>query len=157
MTSLFASELRTAIGLPMFIRKTALAKRYLSYQRPNPKAVQSFSMAMNCGAVSRYLSQIESSTKKYLENFTTQGLPEPSYEAGDGLDPRKPPPKEIIAFRNAAIEAADELHHLLLGPQGLLLSSPGDVSATCRLCCPVLTIFLSNTCCSVCSTFTGIT
>ena len=83
---------------------------------------------MASGTVSQYLSQIEENTKKYLEYFKSRGLPEPSYDAGDGLDPRQPPPSDIVASRDAAIEAADELHHLLLGPLGLLLSSPGDVS-----------------------------
>ena len=82
--------------------------------------------AMASGSVSQLLSQIENNTKKYLEYFASRDLPEPSYDAGDGLDPRQPPPNDIIAIRDAAIEAADELHHLLLGPLGLLLSSPGD-------------------------------
>ena len=84
-------------------------------------------MANGSRSVSQYLSQIESNAKKYLEYFESRGLPEPSFDAGDGLDPRQPPPSEVIAVRDAAIEAADELHHLLLGPLGLLLSSPGDV------------------------------
>lgn len=82
---------------------------------------------MASSSVSQYLSQVEINTKKYLEYFAVRDLPEPSYDAGDGLDTRQPPPNEIIAFRDAAIEAADELHHLLLGPLGLILSSPGDV------------------------------
>ena len=78
-------------------------------------------------SVTQYLSQIETNTKKYLEYFTSQGLPEPSFEKGDGLNPELPLPSHIIAVRDAAVEAADELHHLFLGPLGLLLSSPGDV------------------------------
>ncbi|KAK7701460.1 hypothetical protein SLS64_010204 [Diaporthe eres] len=35
-------------------------------------------------------------------------------------------PAEVSAARDAALEATDELHHLLLGPLGLILSSPGD-------------------------------
>ena len=84
-------------------------------------------MAKSSGSVSQYLSQIEVNAKKYLEYFESRGLPEPSFDTGDGLDPRQPPPSDVIAVRDAAIEAADELHHLLLGPLGLLLSSPGDV------------------------------
>lgn len=83
---------------------------------------------MASGSVSQLLSQIEDKTKEYLKYFKSQDLPEPSYDAGDGLDPSRPPPNDIIAIRDAAIEATDELHHLLLGPLGLLLSSPGDVS-----------------------------
>lgn len=96
-------------------------------------------LEMASSSVSQYLSQIEINTKKYLEYFALQNLPEPSYDAGDGLDMRKPPPNEIIAFRDAAIEAADELHHLLLGPLGLILSSPGDVGALCVHICSRLT------------------
>lgn len=79
--------------------------------------------------VSQLLLQIQDSTKKYLDYFTSQNLPEPSYEEGDGLDPYIPPADTFIAARDAAVEATDELHHLLLGPLGLLLSSPGDVGA----------------------------
>ncbi|KAI9664064.1 MAG: hypothetical protein M1821_007555 [Bathelium mastoideum] len=78
------------------------------------------------GAVTKLLTQINENTSNYLKFLTSKGLPEPSFEAGDGLDPRESPPGDIIAIRDAAIEAADELHHLLLGPLGLLLSSPGD-------------------------------
>ncbi|KAL2045336.1 hypothetical protein N7G274_002419 [Stereocaulon virgatum] len=81
---------------------------------------------MASGSVSQYLLQLDENVKKYLEYFKSRGLPEPSYDAGDGLDPQQSPPIEILACRDAAVEAADELHHLLLGPLGLLLSSPGD-------------------------------
>ena len=92
---------------------------------------------MMSGSVSALLSQIDDNTKKYLEYFQAQGLPEPSYDASDGLDPQKSLPKPIQAIRDAALEATDELHHLLLGPLGLLLSSPGDVGV------PVYCIFNS--------------
>ncbi|KAK3176179.1 hypothetical protein OEA41_007502 [Lepraria neglecta] len=82
---------------------------------------------MASGSVSQYLSQIEENVKNYLEYFKSRDLPEPSYDAGDGLDPQQSPPNDIIASRNAAVEAANELHHLLLGPLGLFLSSPGDL------------------------------
>lgn len=85
-------------------------------------------MANTPGSISKLLSQLNNNTKKYLDYFATRDLPEPSYDEGDGLDPQHaPPPNEIIVSRDAAVEAADELHHLLLGPLGLLLSSPGDV------------------------------
>lgn len=85
-------------------------------------------MATTPGSVSQLLSQLNDNTKKYLEYFANQNLPEPSYDEGDGLDLQNaPPPSDIIASRDAAVEAADELHHLLLGPLGLLLGSPGDV------------------------------
>lgn len=109
---------------------------------------------MASGSVSQYLSQVEENTKKYLEYFKSRGLPEPSYDEGDGLDPQQPPPSDIIACRDAAVEAADELHHLLLGPLGLLLSSPGDVSFSCISFVPMTDAY-SNISCSVCSTSTG--
>ena len=114
---------------------------------------QSSKTAMASGSVSQLLSQIQDNTKRYLEFFESRGLPEPSYEAGDGLDPLQPPPNDVKAFRDAAIEAADELHHLLLGPLGLLLNSPGDVSAPADVL-PNTADILSISCCSVCSTFT---
>ena len=80
-------------------------------------------------SISQYLLQVEENTKKYLEYFTSRGLPEPTFDAGDGLDPRQPLPSDISACRDAAMGAADELHHLLLGPLGLILSSPGDVGS----------------------------
>ena len=109
---------------------------------------------MVSGSVSQYLSQIEENAKKYLEYFKSRGLPEPSYDAGDGLDPQQPPPNDIIASRDAAVEAADELHHLLLGPLGLLLSSPGDVSALYVFVLVPITDASSNIYCSVCNTST---
>ncbi|KAL2009608.1 hypothetical protein VTN00DRAFT_5415 [Thermoascus crustaceus] len=78
------------------------------------------------GSVTQLLEKIQASTKVYLDFFKSQNLPEASYEHGDGLDPRNPLPQEILAAKDTAIEATDELHHLLLGPLGMLLSSPGD-------------------------------
>jgi hypothetical protein len=37
-------------------------------------------------------------------------------------------PEKITSAREAAMEAAGELHLLLMGPLGLLLESAGDVS-----------------------------
>jgi hypothetical protein len=39
----------------------------------------------------------------------------------------KTPPTEMVAAKDAALEATEELHHHLLGPLGMLLSSPADV------------------------------
>jgi hypothetical protein len=79
------------------------------------------------GSVTQLLEKIQASTKVYLDFFKSQNLPEPSYDKGDGLDPRNPLPQDVLAAKDTALEATDELHHLLLGPLGLLLSSPGDV------------------------------
>lgn len=46
-------------------------------------------------------------------------LDEPSYDEGDGLGLQyESLPNEITTSRDAAVEAADELHHLLLGRWG---------------------------------------
>lgn len=78
--------------------------------------------------VTELLSQVQDNTQKYLSYFTSRNLPEPSYNEGDSLNPQETLPIDIISAKEAAIEATDELHHLLLGPLGLILSSPGDVS-----------------------------
>jgi hypothetical protein len=77
--------------------------------------------------VSVLLTQLQTHTQKFLDHVVSQGLPEPSFESGDGLDPMKPLPKEVEAAREAAVEATVELQQLLLGPLGLLLDAPGDV------------------------------
>ena len=82
--------------------------------------------ATSTGSVTELLTQVNESTRKLLDFFQSKGLPEPSYDKGDGLDLRVPLPNDITAFRDAALEATDELHHLLLGPLGLILSAPGD-------------------------------
>ncbi|KAI1821854.1 putative hydroxyindole O-methyltransferase [Xylaria intraflava] len=81
---------------------------------------------LNPGPVTQLLTQIQQGTTKYLEFFTSHSLPEPSYENGDGLSPNQQLPSEVEAARNSALEATAELHRLLLGPLGLLMSSPGD-------------------------------
>lgn len=82
---------------------------------------------MAYGFVTKLLLQIEENTKKYLDYIKSQQLPEPNFEQGDNLDPRNPLPSEIAAAKDAALESTKELHYLLLGPLGLLLSSPGEV------------------------------
>ncbi|PQE28278.1 O-methyltransferase protein [Rutstroemia sp. NJR-2017a BBW] len=62
-------------------------------------------------------------SQNYLE---TQQLPEPSYDLGDGLDLSHSIPSNVAAAKDAALESTIELHRLLLGPLGLLLSAPGD-------------------------------
>ena len=110
-------------------------------------------MALPFGSVSQLLLQVQDNTKKYLEYFTSQGLPEPSFDVGDGLDPRQPPPDDIIAIRDAAIDAADELHQLLLGPLGVFLGCHEDVGDQ-DLYLIKANIF-SNTYCLACSIYIG--
>lgn len=86
------------------------------------------SRPMSSGGVSQLLAQVNENTQKFLQYFSSQQLPEPSYDKGDGLDPSRPLPKDVAEARDAAIEAADELHHLLLGPLGLLFRSGDEVS-----------------------------
>ncbi|RYP77927.1 hypothetical protein DL769_003300 [Monosporascus sp. CRB-8-3] len=82
--------------------------------------------SLKTGPVTQLLARIQESTKKYLEFFSTQSLPEPSYEDGDGLHPGQRLPEDVQAARDAALEATDELHHLLLGPLGLVVDCPGE-------------------------------
>ncbi|KAM4054660.1 o-methyltransferase [Hirsutella rhossiliensis] len=76
--------------------------------------------------VAQLLAQIQSNTSEYLAFFSAQGLPEPSFGAGDGLKQGQPLPASVQAARDAALEATDELHHLLLGPLALVVDCPGD-------------------------------
>ncbi|KAJ5712171.1 hypothetical protein N7488_006327 [Penicillium malachiteum] len=78
------------------------------------------------GEVTRLLKTVESSTKVYLDYFQSKSLPEPSYQHGNGLDPRVPLPVEVAQAQQAAIEATDELHHLLLGPLAQLFYATGE-------------------------------
>lgn len=82
---------------------------------------------MEPGSVTRLLREIQENTHKYLTYLETQQIPEPDFSNGDNLDPMKPLPLDIAANKDAALESTIELHHLLLGPLGLLLRSPGEV------------------------------
>ena len=77
--------------------------------------------------VTQLLERVQSTTKVFLDFVRSQGLPEPSYQNGDGLHPAQPLPHEVQEAREGAIEATYELHHLMLGPLGLLFSCPGEV------------------------------
>lgn len=111
-------------------------------------------MAIASGSVSQYLSHIESNTTKYFEYFALLNLPEPSYDASDGINKRQTPSNDTIAFKDAAIEAADELYHLHLDRLYLILISRGDVGALFVRIRSLLTT-LAIIYYSVCSTFTG--
>ncbi|KOC09718.1 O-methyltransferase [Aspergillus flavus AF70] len=78
------------------------------------------------GSITQLLDRVHNTTKVYLDFVKSLNLPEPSYQYGDGLDPRQPLPQEVADARESAIEATYELHHLLLGPLGLLFSCPGE-------------------------------
>jgi hypothetical protein len=79
-------------------------------------------------SVTKLLVQIQENTKTYLQYLETQQLPEPSYDLGDGLDLSHSIPSNVAAAKDAALESTIELHRLLLGPLGLLLSAPGEVN-----------------------------
>lgn len=79
------------------------------------------------GAVSALLATIEKNSKIFVDHLISQRLPEPSFEAGDGLELGQALPDEVSKAREAAVEATDVLHHLLLGPLGVILEAPGDV------------------------------
>ncbi|KAG6356245.1 hypothetical protein INS49_015632 [Diaporthe citri] len=76
--------------------------------------------------VTQLLARLSENTTRYLEYFSERSLPEPSFEDGDGLSPDQELPGAIQAARNVALEATGELHRLLLGPIGLVMSCPGD-------------------------------
>lgn len=78
------------------------------------------------GPMTQLLVQVQENTTKYIQFFKSQSLSEPSYENGDGLHLGQPLPADIEAANNAALEATDELHHLLLGPLNLVVNCPGD-------------------------------
>ncbi|RAL08036.1 S-adenosyl-L-methionine-dependent methyltransferase [Aspergillus homomorphus CBS 101889] len=77
-------------------------------------------------SVTELLEKAQAATKVYLDYVKSQGLPEPSYQHGEGLDPMRPLPRDVQIAKEDAIEATYELHHLLLGPMGLLFTAPGD-------------------------------
>ncbi|CAH0038144.1 unnamed protein product, partial [Clonostachys solani] len=83
-------------------------------------------MAATKGLATRLLEQIQASTATYLEFLSSQSLPEPSFEDGDGLNPDAELPPDVQRARDSALEATEELHRLLLGPLGLILSAPAD-------------------------------
>ncbi|KAI0167593.1 S-adenosyl-L-methionine-dependent methyltransferase [Pestalotiopsis sp. NC0098] len=85
------------------------------------------------GAVTQLLTQIQDNTQILLEYFASNNLPEPSYEDGDGLPLGQELPQKVQAAKDIALEATDELHHLLLGPLMLLVTSPGDQYQTLAL------------------------
>ncbi|KAE8382378.1 S-adenosyl-L-methionine-dependent methyltransferase [Aspergillus bertholletiae] len=78
------------------------------------------------GSMTQLLERVHGSTQVYLDYVKSLNLPEPSYQHGDGLDPRQSLPPDVAEARESAIEATYELHHLLLGPLGLLFSCPGE-------------------------------
>lgn len=78
------------------------------------------------GPMTRLLARVNENTKKYVEFFSRQGLAEPSFDKGDGLSPNSSLPADIQAAKDAALEATDELHHLLLGPVALIANCASD-------------------------------
>lgn len=78
------------------------------------------------GPMTQLLARVQDNTNKYLQFFSSQGLAEPSFSHGDGLSPGQPLPADIQAAKEAAFEATDELHHLLLGPMALIANCAGD-------------------------------
>ena len=59
-------------------------------------------------------SSIDSNTRKVVSYFTANDLPTPSFQASTPPDLQLPP--HIMQAKEAALEAMDELHALLLGP-----------------------------------------
>ena len=84
---------------------------------------------MDSSAVTQLLESIQDNTSKYLSHIASQKLPEPTFIQGDGLNPYHPLPNDVAAAKDAALESTIELHYLLLGPLGLILRAPGEVSS----------------------------
>jgi hypothetical protein len=78
------------------------------------------------GPMTELLARVQNNTSKYIEFFTSQGLAEPSFNHGDGLPLGQSLPADIQAAKEAALEATDELNHLLLGPVSLIANCAGD-------------------------------
>jgi len=83
-------------------------------------------MTARTGSITALLKQIQENTDVFARFFTSQNLPEPSFDHGDHLTPGEELPLDVAAAREAAIEAAHELHDLLLGPTGLILECSGQ-------------------------------
>lgn len=64
--------------------------------------------------IAELASIVQLNTTKVDEFLSAQGLPSPSF--GIEALPVLPLPSQIASYRDAAIEAMDELHALLLGP-----------------------------------------
>ncbi|PYI05539.1 O-methyltransferase [Aspergillus sclerotiicarbonarius CBS 121057] len=91
-----------------------------------PRKHLSTSTSTTTDSVTQLLQKVQATTKIYLDFVKAQGLPEPSYQHGDGLHPALALPQQVQEAKEGAIEATYELHHLLLGPLGLLFSCPGE-------------------------------
>jgi len=71
-------------------------------------------------------SRIAKNTAIYDEYLSSQGLPTPSHHILPPKDTTQLPPNVQLA-REEAIEAAHDLHELLLGPAGMLMSAAPSV------------------------------
>lgn len=89
---------------------------------------ENLQMASTDQSITALVKQIEKNAGAFAAHFRAQNLPEPSFENGDNLKLGEALPAEVAAMREAAIEAAGELHDLLLGPLGLIVECSGQVS-----------------------------
>ncbi|KAK8135162.1 S-adenosyl-L-methionine-dependent methyltransferase [Apiospora sp. TS-2023a] len=78
------------------------------------------------GQMTKLLQEVQKFTTEYLDFFSKQSLPEPSFEHGNGASQGADIPSEVHVTREKALEATEELHRLLLGPIGVLMSAPAD-------------------------------
>lgn len=84
-------------------------------------------MSARTGNITSLVKQIQENADVFAKFFSNQNLPEPSFDHGDHLTPGEELPLEVAAAREGAIEAAHELHDLLLGPLGLIVECSGQV------------------------------
>jgi hypothetical protein len=82
--------------------------------------------------ISELTAIIAANTAKVDEYLASQGLPTPSFDADS-------PPKlvfqgPVATYRQAILDATDELHALMLGPIGILTSPPVSLHAR-KPCC----------------------
>ena len=71
---------------------------------------------------SELASTIAFNTSKVEEYLAKKGLPDLSFDATTDSQPHQY--NEIAAQREAILSATEELHALMLGPKGILLSQP---------------------------------
>ena len=77
---------------------------------------------MPSSRASELVSIIASNTVVIEEYLKQGGLPDLSFDAGPASQVHQH--NEIDAQRQAVLDATDELHALMLGPKGILMSQP---------------------------------
>ncbi len=82
---------------------------------------------MASSRTSELVSIIASNTVKIEEYLNKRGLPDLSFDARPSSQLHQH--NEITSQRQAVLNATDELHALMLGPKGILMSQPVSADA----------------------------